>query len=418
MKPIKLPTIITSGLLSFCLLLLFLPACRKAEFMPVPEGQAVPYQNINLTLKDALAASPYTLFKTAWKRSDMDSILKAQGNKVPFTLLVPTDAAFTADGLTLDVINKTSPALLDSILLYHTINTNISTQDIKDRKENLKCRTLLQNPYLTVNPAVYGATVKDPYYYLQYLKLTDGVLFINGKTAGQSSPVQAKDGSIWPIDHVLHKPTKTILQALQDDGRFGMYLALNQRNDSLYTVVSEGIIFRDFTQGLAPDYTNNIAIYTSVFAIPDAVFHAAGYQTVDDVMNLNNRNPLPTVDYNTYTVIGGLATDTLIAYHRWGVMFAYYDPNYGGGQQVSNNFYSNDLSNTVLSGYTLVNSGYSGTYPPYLMPFDFGKSNGAITVAVAGSSHPAAKIVESDINTLMGPIHVVDHFIVPKDFKF
>ena len=401
----------------FSLLVIALASCRKAEFMPQPEGQVVPHTDLNLTLKQALDASSYTLFKAAWKRGDMDSILKTKGNKVPFTLLVPTDAAFTAGGLTLEVINKTSPALLDSILLYHTLSASISLDDMQRRKENLKSKTLLPNVNLQVAAAVYGATVYDPYYYLQYLKLTDGELFINGKTAGKSVPVQAKDGTLWPIDQVLHKPTKTILQALRDDGRFKMYLELNERNDALFTELTYGIKPHDFTTNLIPDYNNTVA-FTSVFAIPDDVFHAAGYQTVDDVMALNDRNPLPTVDFDTYSVIGGLATDTLIGYHRWGKMFAYYDPNYGGGQEAANNFYSNDLTNDVLSGFTLVNSGYNGTYPTYLMPLDFEKNNGATTIKVIGSNRPAAKILESDINTIMGPIHVVDHFIVPKDFRF
>ena len=401
----------------FILLVTTLVSCRKAEFMPQPEGQVVPHTDITLTLKEALAASPYTLFKTAWKRSDMDSILKAKGNKVPFTLLVPTDAAFIAAGVTLEVINKTSPALLDSMLLYHTLSAAINLEDMQRRKENLKGKTLLPNTNLQVMAAVFGASVYDPYYYLHYLKLTDGTLFINGKTVGKSVPVQAKDGTLWPIDRVLHKPTKTILQALRDDGRFKLYLELNERNDALYAELTYGIKPHDFTANLIPDY-NNTVTFTSIFAIPDAVFHAAGYQTVDDVMALNDRNPLPTVDFDTYSVIGGLATDTLIGYHRWGNMFAYYDPNYGWGQQAANNFYSNDLTNEVLSGFTLVNSGSYGTYPLYLMPLDFEKSNGVTTVKVTGSNRPAAKILESDINTIMGPIHVVDHFMVPKNFRF
>jgi hypothetical protein len=99
-------------------------------------------------------------------------------------------------------------------------------------------------------------------------------------------------------------------------------------------------------------------------------------------------------------------------------MFSYYDVNSGRGDINALNFYSPDLTNAVLNNYTVVTSGTYGTYPIYPMPLDFGKQNGAITVNVKGSSHPVAKITESDINTLMGPIHVVDHFMVPKDFKF
>ena len=409
-------------IIAFCLLTLSIASCRKAEFMPVPEGTAIPHTDITITLKDVLNASPYTLFKTAWERSDMNSIIKAKGNKAPFTLLVPTDAAFIADGLTLDVINKTTPALLDSILLYHTISSGLSLNDIKNRKDSFKGLSLLQNPYLKVAPAAgaTGATTFDIYSYLQYIKVEDGTLLVNGKACGKLTPTEAKDGLLWPIDHVLHKPTKTLLQALQDDGRFGMYIELGLQNDALYNELTFGIVVHDFTQGLVllPYYANYNVTFSSVYAIPDAVFHAAGYQTVEDVMKLNDRNPLPTVDWDTYSVIGGLATDTLVGYHRWGTMFSYYDVNSGRGDINALNFYSPDLTTAVLNNYTVVTSGPYGTYPIYPMPLDFGTQNGAITVNVKGSNHPAAKITESDINTLMGPIHVVDHFMVPKNFKF
>jgi uncharacterized surface protein with fasciclin (FAS1) repeats len=409
-------------IIAFCLLSLTIASCRKAEFMPVPEGAAIPHTDITITLKEVLTASPYTLFKAAWERSDMNSIIKAKGNKAPFTLLAPTDAAFIADGLTLDVINKTTPALLDSILLYHTISSGLSLDDIKNRKDSFKGLSLLQNPYLKVAPAagINGPTTFDIYSYLQYIKVDDGTLLINGKACGKLVPTEAKDGLLWPIDHVLHKPTKTLMEALQDDGRFGMYIELGLQNDALYNELTYGIVVHDFTQGLVllPYYANYNVTFSSVYAIPDAVFHAAGFQTVEDVMKLNDRNPLPTVDWDTYSVVGGLATDTLVSYHRWGTMFSYYDVNSGRGDINALNFYSPDLTNAVLNNYTVVTSGTYGTYPIYPMPLDFGKQNGAITVNVKGSNHPVAKITESDINTLMGPIHVVDHFMVPKNFKF
>jgi uncharacterized surface protein with fasciclin (FAS1) repeats len=408
-------------IIAFCLLTLAIASCRKAEFMPVPEGAAIPHTDITITLKEALAASPYTLFKAAWERSDMNSIIKAKGNKTPFTLLVPTDAAFIADGLTLDVINKTTPALLDSILLYHTVSSGLSLDDLKLRKDSFKGLSLLQNPYLKVAPAagINGPSTFDIYQYLQYIKVEDGTLFVNGKACGKLTPTEAKDGLLWPIDHILHKPTKTLMQALQDDGRFGMYIDLSLRNDALFLELTYGIVVHDFTQGLVllPSFSNYNLTFSSVYAIPDDVFHAAGFQTVDDVMKLNDRNPLPTVDWDTYSVIGGLATDTLVGYHRWGTMFSFYDVNYGRGTFNALNFYSPDLTNAILGDYTVVNSGTNGTYPIYTMPLDFGKQGGAVTVNVKGSNHPAAKITEPDINTLMGPIHVVDHFIVPKNFK-
>lgn len=406
-------------LLTCCLLFVTLASCRKAEFMPEEEGQPVPHTDITITLKEVLTASPYTLFKAAWERSNMNGILKAKGNKTPFILLVPSDAAFIADGLTLEVINKTTPELLDSVLLYHAIAGNMKVEDFKIIENRFAGRTLLGNPDLRVKPAVSGAAPFDPYLYLQYLKYADGALFINGKKASTTAPVQAKDGVLWPVDHVLHKPTKTLLQVLQEDGRFGMYLELTERTDALFAELSEGNVQHDFKTGLTylPSYANFNVVFNSVFAIPDDVFRKAGYQTVDDILALNDRNPLPYFDYETYSMVGGLATDTLVAYHRWGAMLSYNDPQTGRGEEGLTNFYSNDLTNSLLSNYTIVGSGSYGKLPVYTNPLEFSKEGGVVKVNVKGSDHPAAAITDADINTIMGPVHVVDHLIVPKGFK-
>lgn len=404
--------------ITFFLLFFTLWSCRKKEFMPEAEGQPVPHEDIKTTIKEALAASPYTLFKAAWERSNMDRLIKEKGNKFPYSLLVPTDAAFIADGITLEVIKNTTPALLDSLLLYHALSGSLNAEDLKSRGENFKVRSLLENPYLKVKPFVSGAAIFDAYAYLQYLKVANGELFINGKKAGTNVPVQTKDGVLWPVNRILHKPVKTIMQALQEDGRFGMYLELNARNDALYGELAMGALSHDFTFGLKvePASSYNI-LFNSVFAIPDDVFHQAGFSTVDEVMALNDRNPVPYFDWDTYSMVGGLATDTLIAYHRWGTMFSYNDPNTGRGQENATNFYSNDLNNTLLANYMLVNAGYSGLLPEYKMPLDFNTADGTVKVKVKGADHAAATLLESDINTIMGPIHVVDHFILPRNFK-
>lgn len=405
-------------LLVYCLFFFTIVSCRKAEFMPEVEGQPVPHVDITISLKEVLAASPYTLFKAAWERSNMNKILKDKGSKAPFTLLVPSDSAFIAEGLTLEVIQKTSPALLDSVLLYHTLTGNLKVEDFKRRDDRFTGKSLLENPDLRVKPSISGSAPFDPYVYLQYLKFTDGALFINGKKQSTATPVQAKDGVLWPVNHVLHKPTKTILEVLQEDGRFGMYLELNERSDALFLQCSEGAYIHDFTAGITLIQNGNYNVsFTSVFAIPDDVFHKAGFNTVDDIMALNDRNPLPYINYDTYTMVGGLATDSLVAYHRWGSLFAYTDPNTGKGIESPTNFYTNDLVNSVLSDYTLFSSGYNGKIPVYKNPLDFSREGGMVKMKVKGTNSSGAAITEGDINTIMGPVHIVDHLLIPKDFK-
>lgn len=405
-------------ILTLCFLLITIASCRKEEFMPEPEGEKVSYEEIKINLKQTINASPYAIFKAAWERSNLEKILKEKGDKTPFTVLVPTDEAFIADGLTLEKINQTEPALLDSILLYHVLTGNYNPDNFIGREDNFIAKSLLGNPFLRVKPVISGASLFDPYFYLQSLKLTGKTLFINGKTAGEFSPTQANNGVLWPINKVLHKPTKSIYQVLKDDGRFGMYIELNERADAWYQELTSYIIPRNFTDGLViSDIGYYNVAFSSIFAITDEAFHQAGFETVDEILELNNRNPLPYLDWDTYAVKGAFATDSLIGYHRWGISLAPYDANYGGGVKNSTSFYTNDLNNALLWDYTVVTAGYAGIVPPYTMPLEFGKEGTQVTVKVKGSDFSAAKIVEGDINTLMGPVHVVDRLILPKGFK-
>lgn len=404
-------------LIAICLMFLTLASCRKAEFQPEVEGEQVPGQETTITLNEVLEASPYTLFKAAWKRSNMNSIIEKRGNKTPLTLFVPTDAAFVADGMTLEVINNTSPALLDSLLLYHTLSAAVHPKYLMERGENTIGISLLENAYITVK-GYDNEYQTDPYFYRLYLNVIGNDLLINGGKAGSATVTQAKNGTFWPIDRVLKKPVKTMMQALQDDGRFGMYIEIMTKTDMLWEEGMAGVVERTpFTDGLV--IGNSYLIFKSIFAPTDEAFHQAGFRNVDDLMALNNRNVLPYFDWDTFEQVGtGYATDTLLTLHRWGRLLKERD-GFGPGDDNPDIFYSNDLNNKLLSDYALSTSGYTGTIPIMYVPFDFGKNDGGqVTVKVKSSTHPAATIVEADINTLMGPIHVVNHLLPPRNFKF
>lgn len=414
----------TFGPLAFCMLVLLVASCRKSEFVPVPEGAIVPPNEATASLKEVLNASTYTLFKAAWTRSTMDAKLKAYGERTKFTLLVPTDAAFIADGMTLEVINKTAPEVLDDLLMYHTIASSVDVKDLGERVDNTMSMSILSNSDLRVKPISpsnpYGS---EPYFYRQYLKIQSGNLYINGKDAGKISPLPAKNGIFWPISRVLHKPTKTMLEALQQDGRFGIYLDVLQRCSDLYLEISEGYIERPWTTGLVIEdrgsFYPNIT-FGSVLAPTDAAFHTAGFADADAVMAMNEKRGLPYLDWDLGVVVGMFASDYMLTYHRWSDLI-YPVSEYGNaGRTNSTAFYSNDLNNEVLANYVLRDNGGNGSNIPLLiMPMEFGKTaNGTVTIKAKGSTHPPAVVIDGDINTIMGPIHAVDHLIPTADFKF
>lgn len=409
-------------LLVFGLLLITAASCRKDEFQSAPEGEVIPYDEPKNTLQEVLQASSNTLFKAAWKRSNMDNILKTKWNKQALTLLVPTDEAFIADGLTLEVINQTSPEKLDEILLYHTVLGNVNPKGLVGRIDNTIEKSLLENPALRVPPI--GGVLHDKYYYRQYLKLDGANLHINGKLRSNKPAILAKDGVFWVINQVLHKPTKTIIEALQADPRFSIYLEVMQMNDDAWMEASEYNYPRDFTFGWRiNDYGEmfpNIT-FNTVFAPTNEAFHRAGFANAQAVMKLNADRPQPGMDWNTWMMTPGvLSTDSLVTMHRMDNLFTFLSIEYfSPGRLTSNTFYSGDLNNALLSNYVVRLEERSTHTPAYIMPLEFGKNaDGSVKVKVKESTQPEATIVDGDINTLMGPIHAVDRLIVPKGFKF
>lgn len=410
------------SLLLFGLLLFSMASCRKDEFMPVPEGEVVPSDQPTINLKEALDASSYSLFKAAWARSTMEAKLKAYGNRTPFTLLIPTDAAFIADGLTLEVINNTPPALLDSLLMYHTIASGVNPKELNGRLDNTITLSLVPNPALRVEPLEPGSGLSDPYFYRLNLKVQANGFYINGKNVGNLAPVLATNGTLWPIDHVQHKPTKTILAALEADGRFGIYLDVMKKCADLYFEITEENLERPWIPGLViadyPAPAPNV-FFTSILAPTDQAFHNAGFADADAVMTFNKQRTLPAVDWDQGVVNGLFASDSLLTLHRWSDLIYPKSTSGSFGSLNPTVFYSSDLSSDILGNYVLRRKNNLYNVPAMLMPLEFGKNaEGAVTIKAKGSTHPPAVVVDGDINTIMGPIHAVDHLIPLADFKF
>lgn len=387
--------------------------------MPVPEGQIIPPDEATVSLKEVMDAAPYSLFKAAWMRSNMETKLKIYGEHAKFTLLVPTDAALVAEGMTLEVINNTPAEALDELLMYHTIASRVSPRDLAQRLDNTMEISILNNSSLRVSPlSPSNSGGSDPYFYRQYLKVQQGHLYINGKDAGNILPIAAKNGILWPIKRLLHKPTKTMLEALKQDGRFGIYLDVMEKGAQQWLAATRltRLWTTDLVVGNRSAPQVNIT-FSSLLAPTDAAFQAAGFANADAVIAMNNQRPLPY--RNGSVAVGLLASDDMLTLHRWSDLIFPTNAQRAVGRKNSTIFYSNDLNNDLLANYILRDGTYNANLPVQLMPLEFGKTtSGAITIKSKGSTHIPAVVIDGDINTIMGPIHAVDHLIPTADFKF
>ncbi len=186
-------------------------------------------------------------FYNALVRTNLDTVLNGVG---PFTVLVPTDAVFTASGITADVINNYSDATLRNILLYHTIGAALVSTSFPAGPNS---------PIIAANGDTLFVTFNGSYIYVNGALLTQTDIF-------------ASNGVIHAISQVLIPPTGSILQTLQTDTTYSYLNAAitraSQNGSGLDSLLSNG----------SP---------LTLFAPTNAAFQAAGYTSIDSVNNTN-----------------------------------------------------------------------------------------------------------------------------------
>ncbi|ALL06005.1 hypothetical protein AQ505_11180 [Pedobacter sp. PACM 27299] len=430
--------ILCSGLLLFA-------ACTKSEFIPDPAGSQVPFQpEATQTVEELLAASPAKLYYSAWQKSNIKTILKAKSSKLVYTVFAPNDAAMQAAGLTAAAIGQMPVAKLDSLMMFYTTLGFVTQTELKQRSDNFVVKTLLQKPGLYL--PYYENTASrqyDLYYFKNYVGVKGESLLVNGKNLGKLNYIPAVDGGLYLLEKAIEKPTKTILEALTADGRFTIFLESQRLADESYieTMINgmEPLFgYRPEPEEVLPYITGrklytvgwgiNAPIYqgyigpnitiSTLFAPTDEAFHNAGFQTLAEVMKFNERGASTIYfDENLFTGVGGFPMDTVYNFHRdWGRMFQRLTT--GGDKAIANTtvFYGNVL-NAALNEYMVNVGGNAPAEFAYKMPIEFSSSNNSVQLKAKGSSYPAATVTETDINTLNGPIHVVDRLIFPKGFK-
>lgn len=405
----------------FCTLACWLltVACRKEEFQQPPHGGPVPYNDTaRYELKSLLGMTGHKLFYAAWQKSNLNTILAAQGAAMRYTILAPDDAAMTAAGYTNAAIAAAPVEELDSLLCFHVIPEYVDTLALRGQRGSVRRKTMLQDNTLVEYLNGVGSNVPfiKPYTYKQFLALgKDGGLLVNGRNTGKGQPMYATNGIIWPVNQLLKRPTESMLDIIRRDPRLSIFAELLQRTDEIWQTESMGYYERGNFKGLG--LVNGTEVVSDGFFAPtNDAFKRAGFNSVDDLMALNSRS-MPYFNWDTFEMVNGFVTDSLLAYHAWGRMYTPVGA-FGTGNRSVAMFYSNDLDNNIIGDYDLTSSN-GGNLPPYPMTLEFGVSTaGQITVKVKGSNHPAASITEADINTFQGPLHLVDNLILSNKVQY
>ncbi|MBC9929782.1 fasciclin domain-containing protein [Chitinophaga qingshengii] len=374
---------------TFALSLLFLSACRLKDAQVTPVGKPLEYAGPTRKIRELLDSTNLTVFKAIWKKANMDSVI-LEGGWQAYTLLAPTDEGFAKAGITLDKVNNMPVAQLDTLLFYHTLETWVSGDGLKNLIGNNSMRTLLKRSDL---PGFYA---NDPYIYYHYLGYHGGKLMVNGQPYTLKA-LEATNGTIYVLDAVLNKPEQDMIDYLKSKPEFSYLLEAFRISDSIYQATWK----TPMVTRLLMNTPENKSF--TLFAPTNHAFQQAGFNTVDD---LRQRALSYPVDYSYYDdhmfyVSPTTSLDSVLSANHL-------DFNSAMRVNVPLVLFSNDLTdNSLLPGF-MIRAGSQMHEPPQYIRLSFANTGGSIMVKQLNSALPARKLVTTDLLFRNGVIHVID----------
>lgn len=290
---------------------------------PVPDSSS--------DIRVVLRKSPFSLFRQAAQRIGLDSLLPASGY---FTVFAPVDSAMVAAGLDQGHIASLPVDSLRKIVLFHVAQGAYGQGALSSALYNVETKSLRKDVTVDISSAssiLYQQNL--------YLKISGGVLYVNGDPAGNAGDTAwtANNGYIWPIRYVLQAPTQNIWQIALSRPELSMYLMAMRIDDSIYAangflptppfvpgqyysknVAGDSISFSWVVYDNLPNTQYYGFTRPTVFAPTNAAFAAAGLHTYQDILNYNSTvpNPGPQIDFNTWvTTWTYLPMDSVLKSH-------------------------------------------------------------------------------------------------------
>ena len=266
------------------------------------------------TINGIVMSTPdFSTLNAAVKKAGLNATLSGNG---PFTVFAPANVAFTASGITSDVLNSLSADEAKNILLYHTLPSKVLSSEVPEGP----------------NAAVTAANGD-----VLYVTRNSNGVFVNGIQVTQAD-VQAKNGVIHVLGKVLMPPSGNIVEMAQADTSFSFLVAAVVKANLQGALSGDG----PFT----------------VFAPTNNAFRAAGFATVDDVK---------AVDAATLT--------SILTYHVIGARV--FSSDLTDGQQAAT---LNGEKITINLGSAATVKGKSNSTPSNIVATNIVATNGVIHV--------------------------------------
>lgn len=160
----------------------------------------------------------FSLLKAAAIKAGMLDLLKTKG--ASYTVFAPDDAALTASGISLGVINALPASQLQSLLSYHIIPQALPSSKIAASFPNVQMPTLL--PLLATNPFAKMSL---------FAGRQGALLFANNIPVTQADVVTA-NGVLHKVARVVAPPTQLVAQLIAADDDLSFFRAAVVRADS------------------------------------------------------------------------------------------------------------------------------------------------------------------------------------------
>lgn len=339
------------NLLLLAVVLFSLQACNKEfEDIEAPAPTAPP----SATAGDLIDTdASFSILKAAVTKAGIMNVLKNPENKI--TVFAPDDAALTASGVSLAVVNGMPAAQLQSILSYHVIAQALPAAQIPTTFPNVQMPTLL--PLLQTNPFAKMSI---------FPSRRGNVLFANNIPVTQAD-VAVGNGVVHKVARLVAPPTQLVAQVIAADNELSLFRAAVARADSGQTGLNRLDSVMKF--GLA-----NITVFAPNNAAVQQLLIALGLPPSEAAFNF-----LPV-----QTVRG------IVAYHMLG-----------------NRAFSVNLPATTSTIQTLL-----GASPFPQLTVD--RTNPLPRLLGAGNGPQYANFVAVDRHGVNGVVHVIDAVLRPQ----
>lgn len=290
-----------------------------------------------------------TIFTAAAKRVGLDQDLKVLGT---YTIMAPTDAAFTAAGITAAAVSSLPIDVLRAVLRNHMLSGRILSTDLAPGPNAV---------YVTLQREVLNCSFYNNNY------------FLNAKRVNRTN-IRTLNGILHTIDGVLMPPLNTLTATAAANTNLSLFVAAVNR------------------AGLAAALNSSTTLLT-VFAPTNAAFVAAGFP---DEAAINAADPVVLGNILRYHVI---PSSTLIN-------SSITSPYNRAGRAFSVDFTSNTYA-TALGATSLVTVAVTGSSVTVRGASNTAASNVTAADILYFAGTPGAN------GTRPGILHIIDRVLLP-----